>query len=72
MCCIWCCTCSGLLYLAKMSLVTIGMPSGNADGVLVLEPEDKAMILPKVAVPQLNVKNPYSGMMCYEIQPVKH
>jgi hypothetical protein len=46
--------------------VIMGEASSTADGVLVLESQDKAMILPKVAAPHLNVKNPYPGMICYD------
>ncbi|PWN63997.1 hypothetical protein [Chryseobacterium viscerum] len=46
--------------------VIMGEAVSSADGVLVLESQDKAMILPKVATPHLNVKNPYPGMICYD------
>lgn len=46
--------------------VIVGASSASADGVLVLESPDKAMVLPKVAAPHVNVKNPYPGMMCYD------
>ncbi len=46
--------------------VIIGASSSTADGVLVLESPDKAMILPQIATPHLSVKNPYPGMMCYD------
>lgn len=46
--------------------VIIGASSSTADGVLVLESPDKAMILPQIAAPHINVKNPYPGMMCYD------
>ncbi|REC79552.1 hypothetical protein DRF60_06015 [Chryseobacterium elymi] len=46
--------------------VVIGAKEGSADGILVLESSDKAMILPKVYSPHLNVKNPYPGMICYD------
>lgn len=35
-------------------------------GILVLTDTDKAMILPKVAMPHLNIKNPAPGMMVYD------
>jgi len=47
--------------------VIIGADSSTAEGVLVLESPDKAMILPKVSDPHLNVRSPYPGMMCYDI-----
>lgn len=46
--------------------VVIGTPAGSAEGILVLESADKAMILPKISSPHLNVKNPYPGMICYD------
>lgn len=44
----------------------MGARTTTADGVLVLEASDKALVLPKVASPHLNVKSPYPGMMCYD------
>ena len=44
----------------------IGSQTSAAKGVLVLESADKAMILPRIANPHLNVKRPYPGMMCYD------
>lgn len=38
----------------------------NTDGILVLTAADKAMILPKVASPHLNIINPAPGMMVYD------
>ena len=35
-------------------------------GILVLTDTDKAMILPKVAKPHLNIKNPAAGMLVYD------
>lgn len=46
--------------------VIMGADTSNAKGVLVLESATKAMILPKIANPHLNVKSPYPGMMCYD------
>lgn len=46
--------------------VIIGAPSSAADGVLILESLNKAMILPQIATPHLNVKSPYPGMICYD------
>lgn len=48
--------------------VTIG-ENGATDttsGILVLTDTDKAMILPKVASPHLNIINPEPGMMAYD------
>lgn len=46
--------------------VVIGAPDSAANGVLVLESDDKALILPKVVDPVTNVKSPSAGMMCYD------
>lgn len=42
----------------------------NTSGILVLTDKDKAMILPKVASPHLNIINPSAGMIVYDT--VKH
>lgn len=46
----------------------IGTAAGSdtTAGVLVLTDTDRAMILPKVASPHLNIKNPTPGMMAYD------
>lgn len=46
--------------------VIFGNNTTTAKGVLVLESTDKAMILPKVASPETNIKSPYPGTMCYD------
>ena len=46
--------------------VIIGSPDSPAKGVLVLESENKALILPKVANPHLNIPNPVIGTICYD------
>lgn len=46
--------------------VIIGNSTTSATGVLVLESSTKALILPKIASPHLNVKNPVPGMICYD------
>lgn len=46
--------------------VIMGDAVSTADGVLVLESQNKAMILPKITTPHLSVKNPYPGMICYD------
>lgn len=38
----------------------------TVNGILVLTDADKAMILPRVASPHLNIINPASGMMVYD------
>ena len=44
----------------------IGATSSAAPGVLILEGNNKAMLLPRTASPHLNVKNPAAGMMVYD------
>ncbi|TDL99938.1 MAG: hypothetical protein C4K58_01455 [Flavobacteriaceae bacterium] len=44
----------------------IGASNSSKEGVLVLESSNKAMILPKIANPEVNVKSPEAGMMCYD------
>ncbi|TGN24232.1 hypothetical protein [Empedobacter tilapiae] len=46
--------------------VIIGAQTTNAKGVLVLESDSKAMVLPKIANPHTTVKSPYPGMICYD------
>lgn len=40
--------------------------SDTTPGILVLSDADKAMILPKMVSPHLNIKNPEAGMMAYD------
>ncbi|KAB1228618.1 hypothetical protein [Chryseobacterium viscerum] len=47
---------------AKVSIGTLT----STDGILVLEDSNKAMILPKVASPHLNIINPAAGMIVYD------
>lgn len=50
---------------AKVSIGTsTSVPEAN--GILVLEDQNKAMILPKVASPHLNIIDPAPGMMVYD------
>ena len=44
----------------------IGAETSAATGILVLESDEDAMILPKVEKPEINVKSSYPGMICYE------
>lgn len=46
--------------------VIIGSETTEAQGVLVLEASDKAMILPKINKPEETVKSAYPGMLCYD------
>ena len=46
--------------------VIIGATSSTANGVLVLESADKALILPKIIDPVTSVKSPVAGMICYD------
>lgn len=50
---------------AKAVIGTAGA-TDTTPGVLVLSDTDKAMILPKVANPHLNIINPSPGMMVYD------
>ena len=38
----------------------------KAEAILALESKDKALRLPQIANPHLNVKSPYPGMMCFD------
>lgn len=46
--------------------VIIGAPSTAAPGVLVLESQDKALVLPKVDSPYLNIISPDPGLIVYD------
>ena len=46
--------------------IILGADTTSAQGILVLESADKAMVLPKIANPHLTVESPYAGMMCYD------
>ena len=50
---------------AKAAIGANGATDTTA-GILVLTDTDKAMVLPKVASPHLNIKNPTPGMMAYD------
>lgn len=45
--------------------VAVGTPT-TTSGILVLEDSNKAMILPKVASPHLNIISPAAGMVVYD------
>lgn len=51
---------------AKISIDINGTGTDSTPGILVLSNADKAMILPKVAAPHLNIINPSAGMMVYD------
>lgn len=53
------------LIAAKAAIGTNGA-TDTTPGILVLTDTDKAMILPKVALPHLNIKNPAAGMLVYD------
>ena len=46
--------------------VILGNTTSTASGVLVLEDDTKALILPKVVNPHLNIKSPVAGTICYD------
>ena len=52
--------------IAGQNRIIMGSDTTAAPGVLVLESTSKALVLPKVAAPHLNVKSPYPGMICYD------
>ncbi|MEG5097848.1 MULTISPECIES: hypothetical protein [unclassified Microcoleus] len=51
---------------ASHSGVIIGATTSSAIGVLVLESDTKALILPKMESPHLNMRNPEPGTMAYD------
>lgn len=51
---------------AAAAKTIIGDRTSTSPGILVLESPTKAMVLPKVASPALNIINPASGMMVYD------
>lgn len=46
----------------------IGSATTNAEGVLVLESPNTAVVLPWIFRPHETVKSPYPGMMCYDTE----
>lgn len=46
--------------------VIIGADTTSAEGVLVLESNNKALVLPHIENPHITVKSPYPGMICYD------
>lgn len=44
----------------------IGNQASTASGALVLEANDKAMVLPRMASPHLNIKSPAAGTIVYD------
>lgn len=55
---------SGTVDNAKKTVM--GALDSGAEGVLILESANKAVVLPHVANPHLTVKSPIAGMMCYD------
>ncbi|TDG34785.1 hypothetical protein EZJ43_16835 [Pedobacter changchengzhani] len=51
--------------ITKKAVIGVN-PSDTTPGILVLADNDKAMVLPKVASPYLNLKNPTAGTMVYD------
>ena len=51
---------------APTAKTIIGARTATAPGILVLESDTKAMVLPKVASPHLNIIDPSPGMMVYD------
>ena len=53
--------------ITKPNTISImGNKTSAATGVLILESNTKALILPKVASPHLNIINPEPGTICYD------
>ena len=51
---------------AKSVIGPTAIPQAEVPGILILSDPNKAMILPQVASPHLNIKNPAAGMMVYD------
>ena len=51
---------------AKTVIGSSAIPQAQVPGILILSDPDKAMILPQVPSPHLNIKNPAPGMMVYD------
>lgn len=45
----------------------IGKTTSSAPGVLVLESTTKALVLPRMNEPHLNIPNPEAGTICYDL-----
>jgi CheY-specific phosphatase CheX len=52
---------------AATAKVSVGTPTATP-GILVLEDTTKAMVLPKVDSPHLNINNPAPGMIVYDVK----
>lgn len=48
------------------TVIGVNGATDTVDGILVLTDTDKAMILPRVSSPHLNIINPSAGMMAYD------
>ncbi len=46
--------------------VIIGAETSAVDGVLILESQNKALILPKASSPHINMLSPEAGTICYD------
>ena len=46
--------------------VIVGAETSTAEGVLVLESDDRALVLPRIDNPVVNVNSPYPGMIAYD------
>lgn len=51
---------------ANYSPTVIGKDAATATGVLILEADNKAMVLPKSESPHLNIKSPAAGTIAYD------
>ena len=55
-----------LLEVVEKQGVIVGDKTSDAKGVLILESENKALVLPKIENPAKNVPSPYPGMICLD------
>lgn len=56
----------GSLENTTFSQAVIGSRSSSASGVLVLESDNKAMVLPKMENPHLNILSPQAGTIAFD------
>ncbi|MWB95397.1 hypothetical protein GON26_13590 [Flavobacterium sp. GA093] len=54
------------LIVDNSRVTVVGASGSSATGIVILESATKALILPKVASPHLNIVNPEPGTICYD------
>lgn len=57
-----------LIEVQSTNGVQLGSNTSTTKGVLVLESQSKALVLPKMADPPANIKNPEPGTMAYDTE----